>query len=397
MGRLTLIFAAIISLPLWVRGQVTDCPQWPAPCPHSEEITKAMDFASRTRDNNVTQQEMAMEANLRNLFTDILQKIAKPNHWQLYELNESDYDRPNTFIGYPKWEATPYEKRPPHAYKISFILVVNKDSLKAWRDWYTGDFTAQSNQLMAGAANDSHSEANNKLLQVYMDSVQYYAQMSAKYLQDHQAQYMSDIHSNNKKGIKEHEDKMAWYRKKSDAFVKKYQDAQNGIYTNSANSLDDLNKKKIAMTEKFANASIALVHFSVNPEQAGFGITDADQKCVLPQTTFTVSGAFYAGMLHNTEPKADKAYEVGLADYLFDNPTHIATVLIGGWLHKHDGYNYIHAAYTADQANTNLTGIKSAKCDAVQNLALYIEGRPDRIKSILNQMDVAALRKLINP
>src|SRR5581483_9464052 len=177
----------------------------------------------------------------------------------------------------------------------------------------------------------------------YMDSAQYYGQLSGKYMQEHQAQYLADIQSNNKKGIKEHDDKVAWYQKKSDAFVKKFQDVQNGNYAASANSFDDLKINKIKSTEKFASSTIVLVHFSVNSSQEGFGLTDADQKCILPQKQLMVPNAFYAGMLHNPQPQQDHAYDVGQADFLFGNPNNIATILFGGWLHKYDGYNYVHA------------------------------------------------------
>jgi hypothetical protein len=372
-----------------------DCNWFPAPCPHESEITNAQSFTERQEDNKITAKELAMESNLRNLFTDMLQKLAKQKHWQLYELNESNYDRPNSLIGYAQWETIPYEKRPPHGYRISFILVVNRDSLKAWKDWYTNDFAQQANQAAANMSSDRNNEGNNKLLQAYMDSAQYYAQLSGKYLQDHQAQYMSDIHSNNKKGIKEHDDRVAWYQKKSDDFVKKYQDVQNGDYAASANSFNDLKSNQIRSTEKFANSSIVLVHFSVNASQEGFGVTDGDQKCILPQKTLTVPGAFYAGILHNPRPREDHAYDVGQADFLFLNPTHIATVLFGGWLHKYDNYNYARAAYTANPVNTNFTGIKTTKCDVVQNLAVQIEGSADHIQNIIKEMDMAALQKLI--
>jgi len=385
----------IVLSPLLAAAQMVDCSWFPAPCPHEAEIGNAQDYVQRQGDNKITPQELAMEGALRNQFTDMLQKLARQNHWQLYELNESYFDRPNSLIGYAQWETVPYEKRPPHGYDISFILVVNKDSLRAWRDWYTNDLTNQSNQAVADMNTDRDNEAKNKMLQVYMDSAQYYAQLSGKYMQDHQQQYMKDIQANNKKGIKEHDDKVAWYQKRSDAFIKKYQDAQNGNYAASTSSFDALKNAKVGGTEKFINASIILVHFAVNSAQKGFGLTDDDQKCILPQKPLNVPGAFYAGMLHNPKPPGDHAYDVGEADYLFDQPSNVATVLLGGWLKRYDGYNYAHAAYTANPANTNLTGVKSTKCDVVQNMAIHIEGRPDHIKKVLNEIGINALQKLI--
>lgn len=390
----TCFLVIFIMLPAWVIAQ-DDCAWFPAPCPHESEITNAQSYTERSQDNKVTAQELAMESNLRNTLTDILQKLARQKHWQLYELNESGFDRPNSMIGYAKWETIPYEKRPPHGYSISFILVVNKDSLKAWRDWYTNDLAQQANQSVADLNADRNNEAKNQILQKYMDSAQYYAQLSGKYMQDHQAQYMADTKSNNKKGIKEHDEKIAWYQKKSDGFVKKYQDAEAGNYGSSTNSYETLQKAKIRGTETFINASVLLVHFAVNDSQIGFGITDANQKCILPQKTLVVPGAFYAGLLHNPDPPADHSYDVGLADYVFPNPRNIATVLFGGWLHKYDSYNYALASYTNNPANTNLTGTKAIKCDVIQNMAMHIEGRPDHIRQVLSDIDINSLEKII--
>jgi len=151
------IIALIMVSPFVAAAQVVDCSWFPAPCPHSEEINQAMNSTDRMTNNRVTEQEMNMENNLRNAFTDILHKVTRTNHWTMYEIMESDYDRPNTSVDYYKWEHTPYEKRPPHVYSITFIIVVNKDSLQAWQDWYKNDLVQHSNQVVA----DIKSAAQN--------------------------------------------------------------------------------------------------------------------------------------------------------------------------------------------------------------------------------------------
>ncbi|HWD86950.1 MAG TPA: hypothetical protein VG367_02415 [Mucilaginibacter sp.] len=394
MGRLTILFAAIISLPFWVRGQVTDCPQWPAPCPHSEEINEAMDFASRTGDNKVTAQEMAMEANLRNVLTDILQKFTRLNHWELYEIMESNFDRPNSFISFAKWLATPYEKRPPHQYSISFVIVVNKDSLAAWQDWYRNVLPQQANQVVAAITTDSQNAQGNAVNQAYADSIQYYAQLSAKYMQDHAPEYVSDVQKNNQKGIKRYNDKVAWYQKKADEFSKKIQAPSTG--SSSSASFNSFDAEKINKTGMYTNASIVLINFSANARLAGFGLNDGDQRSITPQRKLDVSDVFYAGLLHNPNKPDGQSYYMGEHDYLFDHPSDIATVLLGKWQLKRDSYNNVSAAYISDKTANDLVTIKPMKCDMVQNLDITIEGRPDHIKNILSQMDMEALRKLIN-
>lgn len=397
MGRLTIIVAAILIMPLWVRGQANDCPQWPAPCPHSEEISQAMDAAGRMEGNTVTPQEIAMESNLRKTLTDILRKFTRPKHWEMYEIMESSYDRPNGTISFAQWQGTPYEKRPPHIYSISFIIVVNKDSLAAWRDWYNNVLPQQANQVVADIKTDGQNSQNDQVLQSLTDSVQYYAQLSAKYMQDHAAEYASDIQNNNQKGIKRYNDKVADYQKRSDALMQRLRNRANVYMSPSGDSSDRFANEKVSKTDQFINSSVVLVNFTMNAERAGFGLDGDDSRSTNPREKLNVPGAFYAGLLHNTDKPDGQSYNIGEHDYLFDHPENIATILFGRWQPKRDSYNNMPAAYKATKAGNDLTSVKVIKCDAVQNVIVQIEGRPDHIKNIVNLLDTEALQKLINP
>ncbi|HVV54252.1 MAG TPA: hypothetical protein VHC47_02940 [Mucilaginibacter sp.] len=376
-------------------AKAQDCAYWPAPCPHADEITNATDFVNRGQDNHVLPQEIAMESNVRNALTDILQKMIRAKHWSMYELNESSYDRPNSFIAYTQWEATPYEKRPPHAYEICYIIIVNKDSLKTWGDWYKNGLQAQSNQVVSDMKSDMSAQNNDQQLKAYMDSAQYYTQLRIAYMQNHNAQYTRDLQSGNKKATQAYEKKVAWYSGRTDEFIKKYQDLANGLSANSTNSYQDLQKQQIINTDRFANASLILVHFAVNVSQAGTGATDGDQKCFIPQRKLSVPGAFYAGLLHNPNELDNHSYDVGEADFTYPNPSNIATVLWGKWLPKRDSYNYMRSAFSAVPADNDLTSLKKLKCDTVQNMVMHLEGRPDYIQEVLKGVDIAALQKLV--
>jgi hypothetical protein len=306
---------------------------------------------------------------------------------------ESNFDRPNSFISFAKWLATPYEKRPPHQYSISFVIVVNKDSLAAWQDWYHNVLPQQANQVVAAITTDSQNAQGNTVNQAYADSIQYYAQLSAKYMQDHATEYVSDVQKDNQKGIKRYNDKVAWYQKKADEFSKKMQDPSTG--SSSSNSFNSFDAEKIGRTVMYTNASIVLINFSANARLAGLGLSDEGQS-ITPPGKLNVSGAFYARLLHNPNKPDGQSYYIGEHDYLFDHPSDIATVLLGKWQTKHDNYNNVPAAYMSDKTANDIVTIKPVKCDVVQNLGINIEGRPDHIKSILSQIDMAALQKLIN-
>jgi len=383
-------------MPLWVRGQVTDCPQWPAPCPHNDAITQATDIVGREDGNKVTPQEIAMESYLRNTLTDILQKLTRAKHWELYEMMESDYDRPNGTISFGQWCATPYEKRPPHLYSISFIIVVNKDSLAAWQDWYKNVLPQQANQLVADLKADGQNSQNDAALQSLTDSVQYYAQLSGKYTQDHYAEFMNDVQNNNQKGVKRYNDKMAEYQKKSDALMKKLQDRASGNMSASTNSSDRFTNEKVTKECHFTNASIVLVNFSINPELVSFGVTGDDDRFINPQVKLNIPGAYYAGLLHNPNKPDGQSYYIGEQDYTYNHPEDIATILFGKWQMKRDNYNNAIPAYKASKAASDIVNVKAVKCDAVQNMALQIEGRPDHIKEIISLVDTQALQNIVN-
>jgi hypothetical protein len=392
MRRLNLIVPAIILLPLGAIAQ--QCAQWPAPCPHSTEINSAMDFAGREEGNKVTPQEMAMEASLRNTLMDMLHQLTRPRHWTLYELNESDYDRPNTSFNFAKWCATPYEKRPPHQYEISFIIIVNRDSLNAWKDYNNNEAPQKADQAVAEYNAGAQSMANDQELKTLMDSAQYYAQQSGQYMQDHYAQYTSDLQSNNKAGIKKYNDGLAVYQKKQDAVMKKIQDRANGSSAVSNKSYKKFGDEQISKTEMFINASVVLINFTFNRELVNFELTDNPQPGL--QKSLNVPGATYSALLHNPSPPDNQSYYLGEFDYVYSHPSNAGVILFGKWQSKRDAYNFTHAAYMANKAADDLETLKVVKCDKIQNMAIRIEGSPDYIKQIVAGIDMAAIQKLMN-
>lgn len=170
MKKLTLLFFLASGFGLYAQ----DCEQFPAPCPHDDEISDAQDADQRQANNDVLPQEMAMEGHVRQVTKATLQAVASQKGWTLYELNESTYSRPNTSIDFADWEATPYEKRPPHAFGVSYILITNKDSLQAGQNWFLKDLVAEANRVAA-----SPTAANvSKLQKDKMDMMQRFSDAS---------------------------------------------------------------------------------------------------------------------------------------------------------------------------------------------------------------------------
>lgn len=129
---LLFVFICIIHR---AKSQHYPCTYWPAPCPNSTAISQADDWSVR-KENGAIEQGLAFQKKIRNQLTDLLQKTAKQNSWQVYQLTDEYYDGPPfQFISFANWENTPYEKRPPVEDNLAFIIVVNKDSLTQWRKW----------------------------------------------------------------------------------------------------------------------------------------------------------------------------------------------------------------------------------------------------------------------
>ncbi|MBX6362087.1 MAG: hypothetical protein IRZ03_18695, partial [Acidobacterium ailaaui] len=93
-------------------AQSYPCAWWPAPCPNTSAISLADEVPTRKR-NGALDEGLAFQRKMRNQLTDILQKTARQNGWQVYQLTDEYFDGPPfQFISFSDWEATPYEKRP---------------------------------------------------------------------------------------------------------------------------------------------------------------------------------------------------------------------------------------------------------------------------------------------
>jgi hypothetical protein len=135
--RLLSVFVLLAIVPV---VQAQSCPQFPADCPSDRQLP---DSAERF-GNPLVPEEVSMELRLHEYFTNQMQGLAENKRWEIYQYDETDGS------GHLKSDRSgplPFNLRPPHEYEISFILIVNKDSLKAWQDWYK-DF-AEKMEAMA--------------------------------------------------------------------------------------------------------------------------------------------------------------------------------------------------------------------------------------------------------
>lgn len=386
-SRCKLFFIVFACFSVTVFGQDFPCTYWPAPCPNTSSFTLAED-ASQRKQNGAIDETLAFSRKMRNQLTDFMQKTAKQNGWQVYELMEDYYDGPPfIFVSYDAWDKTPYEKRPPISDDITFIMIINKDSLSHWKNWRVqlqSESEKQTNSYLAQTKNVE----NDPLLKSYFDSAQYYTTLRTNYAQAHEKQHVDDLKNNNKKALQEYESIQKSLRDKSDTYIKKYQDRQALLYQSSTKSFNAFQDNTAKLTAAFMEGSIVLIHFAVNPYQVKTGIEDGDQRSMVPQYSLKVSGTSYAGLLINKKTPDDHAYQFNYKGYLFNSPAAVATILFGAYQPK-DSYNNFRPTFEKPftTAAATLGAVKSIKCDVLQNLALHIEGGQKNVREVVEKID----------
>jgi hypothetical protein len=387
MIRLFIALCVSIMMASALNAQ-NDCSQQPAPCPQETLIDKAKDIAERTKDNDTYEQELQMESTVRNFLTDEVQRIAKANNWSVYELIEAGMDGPPfIFISYTDWQVTPFNKRPPDRYQISFIFITNQDSLQAWRDYLVNDVQSQSNKLVQQY---QQSQNENPLLKQYEDSVEHYSQLLGELIQKDYAAYSKALQDNDKKSISTYEGKQNALQQKQDFFTKKLQDMQTAGFKNFGDAQADWTKQIVA----FAEGSLALVHFDINPYTSDVALDNAEEDD-LSRHAITVPGAFHASITNNHAKPSRQNYEVGTYDFTFQNPSCVGTILFGNYLPKADNnYTAVFAKNFHDKAGV-IASEKTITCDKVQNIQVHVEGGNHYVQSIINTMDWKKLVSLL--
>jgi hypothetical protein len=139
------------------KSSTAQCVQFPADCPAGQLPDSAERFV-----NPLVPEEVSMELGLRDFFTNSMQELAEKKRWEVYQYDETNG---SGHLNADRSGPLAYNLRPPHDYEISFIFIVNKDSLKAWQDWYK-DFAEKMqdavDQMKSGKSVDVNSMQADK-------------------------------------------------------------------------------------------------------------------------------------------------------------------------------------------------------------------------------------------
>ena len=383
---LTLLLAAALTA-----SYSQDCDKSPAPCPHDAEIESNKDIAQRTQDNDNFKEDIQLEDRLRAAATTDLQRIAQTHGWQVYELTEQGISNPYIFISGYDWNTCPLNRRPPHRFRISFIIITNADSLAAWKSWTMTDLQQKSDQLIQTYQADATQTAPD--YQKYQDSMQYYMQQYGDFLQSTQAVYMKDLQDKNQKAVDEHDRKAKALLANTDRIQHKMEAFRQG--STSTKASHDFDNYADNQTCLYAEGSIAMVFFDFNPYQADRGL-DGDAE-TLTETPLTIPHASFASITANHVKPNRNNYRPNYNAFAFENPSSGALVLFASYLPRDKEYATYRCTYAKNYHDSKSTigDIKQIPEDKVQNIALHVQGRKDKVKAILQSFDWNALDALL--
>jgi hypothetical protein len=159
LGYLSFFFLLIFSLQS--RAQ---CSYFPADCPSDTQLPDSADRFG----NPVLPVEVSMEIRLHNYFSDLMKKQADKKNWQVYQFDES---AGSGYLNGDRSGPLGYQLRPPHSYEISFVFIINPDSLRAWQEWQKEFLTNMQEEIKKLTSNNEYSSFN-RLQEVYKNKTE---------------------------------------------------------------------------------------------------------------------------------------------------------------------------------------------------------------------------------
>lgn len=340
------------------RTQAQECRFLPAECP----VAGASDYGSPDDSvsrlgNPVLPLEIMMENHLRKEATGLVSRIAKKEGWDYVLLSEEASsgarDQNDQVLAYPL--------RPPHWILFHFELVVDPDSLKAWKDWLM-DYSQRG--LEGIKAYSQHQAGTQDQQQTYMDSANYYGQQKTKFMTDQMPQYQQALQTNNKSMISSYEKRMAVYDQKINAFIQKAAALQRDPASERA--FQDRDSERKLQRIHFQDASVLVVEIGYNTDY------------VKSPDGVAAPAVSKDPMWMNT-PSPDP-----VSVDLFNRSHNCVVLLKGDW--RRSGSEGFTPAYRAAKVNTDKTTAKKTKCDQVQTISYQLSGNARAIRRWLTDM-----------
>ncbi len=377
------VFVVLCFFLSGIDGFAQECAYFPADCPR--DFSPMLDSLHCIGDF-IVPQEITMQNRLRELTGGMMQKIADAKKWEMYEYDETGYgDFINPFTS-PAY-AVPFPNRKPHQYIISFIFIVNADSLKAWENWTRQDLVDDANKISAQYNQQMDDPALQEAQKRNMDSVNYWTEAQSAYMTSHMAAYQKALTSKDEAGIKNYENALSLFQKKIDYWINIINRKTSDAYAGADKSHEQFQKSMHDKKIMFRNSSMIRIKFSFNERAIspyGGGTPVFIKKISVP-------GAALAGMYHNSAPDEQAIFDLNQ----FHRSPDIYFLLFGKWKIPADPVFDHQPAFILDKENSNFASVKRITCEKVQTIAVHIEGSPAYLESFIRLFDGQMVHDLV--
>ncbi len=365
---LTLLLASAMA-------KAQTCPDFPIDCADDETNQQLAEKKWQGAEDYKVKEEYVMQDNLRQFFKGMMEQMSKATKWRMFQYDEFQES------GIAKAENIPlaYPYRRPCTWEISFIFVVNEDSLHAWQHWYNNDLQAKSNSLVDAYKQNVPGENVSKMIN---DSIDYYSNRKAKYMEANFPDYQKALVANDQKGIKKYESGLKKYDDDIDALTKRIGAKASPNHASLEHQGDDLQTYRHNNFMLFRNSCMLRVSFKVN-DHTSPSYDEAHAKDLV------VPGATISKMMHNTKTEDNEVFGS------YTRAPDFAIAFFGKWVTKLNEYNSYNAVYRSDPKNTDAVTIKKIPCDKVQTVQVHVEGSPKYITQFLKLLDTQKINSLI--
>lgn len=372
----------IISLFLSLSVKAQNCQQFPADCPDLPLLQTAEDSIGFI-NNMLSPQEITMIKKTRQYITSMMEKIAKLNGWQMYYLTElaanASVTKQYTFLS--------YELKPPYRYSLSFIFIVNQDSLLAWQNWYNTDFQKAANEAVNSSLQVSSDLKQDDKIQKYNDSAQFYGNEMSAYMTRHMSEYQAAVTANDKKAIDKYEKGLKIIQDKMNLSIAKANGRSEEINSGGNTNYENLQTYKNSKMIAFRNASMIRVKFNFNYYR--FQTSSAESIKVIKE--LHIPGTVMSFLMKNDHPDENEIFAL---DQYTRSPL-FAIIFLGSWQTKMDEYNQFHAGFEADKKSMDVEIVKRIPCDKIQNIGIHVEGSEKFIGKFLSNLEINKLNSIL--
>jgi hypothetical protein len=218
-------------------------------------------------------------------------------------------------------------------------------------------------------------------------------QQYGDFLQSTQAAYMKDLQDKNQKALDAHDRKAKAILANTDRIQKEVEAIQQGSRSTKASATFTTYTDNEFC--RFAEGSIALVSFDFNPYLIGRGV-DGDAE-TLTESPLTIPHASYATLIANHKAPSRNNYRPNYNGFAFENPACGALVLFGSYQPRNKEYATYRCTFARNynDSKTTIGDVKPIPEDKIQNISLWVQGRNDKVKAILQAFNWDALNQFL--